>query len=935
MQVMVEMVTRTEDDESNQIVQRVPRTESTWGKANVQCYNCNDKATMPVIVRNQDFVMQTDGKAEIVPSYDAKAVSEVNASSNVHEQVSHVKCKTIIQTSDDDQIDSNIIFDDPYVDNNGGTSEHDSNAHDEYHEIQMLAYNNLKEPKEELIEEVQEMLSIFESMEQKVNGRSPKENILQNEIDRLLEVIQLVLWIVNSRYSKHMSGNLQLLRNFVEKFIGTVRFGNDYFAAITGYGDYVQGNLTICHVYYVEGLGHNLFSVGQFCDRDLEVTFRSNTCYVRNLEGDDLLTGFRDSNLYTLFSSKMAASSLVFLMSRAISTKSWLWNRKHSYLNFGTINQLMSKDLVDGLLKFKYNKDHLCSACEQGIVHKTLIACTPQQNGVVEPRNRILIEVARTMLIFFKTLKFLWAEAIATACFTQNHSIVHTRYNKTPYELIHGRKPNVQYFHVFGSLCYPTNDRDDLGKLKPKADIGIIIGYSESSLGFHIYNRQTKKTMETIHVKFDELTLMASECNNSEPGINCTDFQDSSKDSQSIPSKTNLVNLFGPLYEEYYATSLPKVSDNSAANTLDNKNTSSLSSIVIEEDEAPQIVSSSPKQVATELNSPVMNENVDELVQEDVVEFDRDVSIIHLKLLYSKKLITNGYGQEECIDFEESFAPVARLEAFRIFVAYVAHKNFPIYQMDVKTTFLNGPLKEEVFVRQPDGFVDPDFPNQVYRLKKALYGLKQAPRACEMKFFLELQVHQSPQGIFICQSQYTMDLLKKHRMEKCDTVSTPMAIAKLDADLQGTQVDQTKYHIMIVGLMYLTASRLDIAFTTFVCVRYQVRPTKKHLKEVKRIFRYLRQTINMGLWYSKDSGFELIVYSDADHVRCNDDYKTTSGGIQFLGDKLVSWSLKKQDCTECQLQKLSTYPYIHACQTPRRGLDKIRVHWRNVIIYIT
>ncbi|GKE23761.1 retrovirus-related pol polyprotein from transposon TNT 1-94 [Tanacetum coccineum] len=165
----------------------------------------------------------------------------------------------------------------------------------------------------------------------------------------------------------------------------------------------------------------------------------------------------------------------------------------------------------------------------------------------------------------------------------------------------------------------------------------------------------------------------------------------------------------------------------------------------------------------------------------------------------------------------------------------------------------------------------------------------------EMNFFLGLQVHQSPRGIFIFQSQYTIDILKKHGMEKCDTVSTPMATTKLDADLQCTPVDQTKYHSMIGGLMYLTASRLDIAYAMFVCARYQAHPTDKHLKEVKRIFRYLRQTINMGLWYSKDSGFELIAYADADHAGCNDDCKSTSGGIQFLGDKLVSWSSKKQD----------------------------------------
>ncbi|GKC43725.1 retrovirus-related pol polyprotein from transposon TNT 1-94 [Tanacetum coccineum] len=148
--------------------------------------------------------------------------------------------------------------------------------------------------------------------------------------------------------------------------MGIVRFGNDHFAAITGYGDYVQGNLTICHVYYVEGLGHNLFLVEQFCDGDLEVGFCSNTCYVQNLKGDDLHTRSRDLNLYTISISEMAASYPICLMSRATSKKSWLWHRRLSHLNFGTINQLTSNDLVDGLLKFKYNKDHLCSACEQG-----------------------------------------------------------------------------------------------------------------------------------------------------------------------------------------------------------------------------------------------------------------------------------------------------------------------------------------------------------------------------------------------------------------------------------------------------------------------------------------------------------------------------------------------------------------------------------------
>ncbi|GKB81662.1 integrase, catalytic region, zinc finger, CCHC-type containing protein [Tanacetum coccineum] len=179
-------------------------------------------------------------------------------------------------------------------------------------------------------------------------------------------VIQLVLWIVDSGCSKHMAGSLSLLRNFIKKFIGTICFGNDHFTAITGYQDYVQGNLTICHVCYAEGLRHNLFLVGQFCDGDLEVAFCLNTCYVQNLKGDDLLTGSRGSNLYTISIFELVASSPVCLMSKSTSTKSWLWHRRLSHLNFGTINQITSKDLVDGLLKFKYDKDHLCSTCKQG-----------------------------------------------------------------------------------------------------------------------------------------------------------------------------------------------------------------------------------------------------------------------------------------------------------------------------------------------------------------------------------------------------------------------------------------------------------------------------------------------------------------------------------------------------------------------------------------
>ncbi|GJS89744.1 retrovirus-related pol polyprotein from transposon TNT 1-94 [Tanacetum coccineum] len=179
-------------------------------------------------------------------------------------------------------------------------------------------------------------------------------------------VVQIVLWYLDSGCSKHMTGDRSRLMNFVKKFIGTVRFGNDHFGAIMGYGDYVIGDSVISRVYYVEGLGHNLFSVGQFCDSDLEVAFRKHSCYVRDTDGVELLKGSRGSNLYTISVEDMMKSSPICLLSKASKHKSWLWHRRLNHLNFGTINDLARKDLVRGLPRLKFEKDHLCSACQLG-----------------------------------------------------------------------------------------------------------------------------------------------------------------------------------------------------------------------------------------------------------------------------------------------------------------------------------------------------------------------------------------------------------------------------------------------------------------------------------------------------------------------------------------------------------------------------------------
>nr|GEY64132.1 integrase, catalytic region, zinc finger, CCHC-type, peptidase aspartic, catalytic [Tanacetum cinerariifolium] len=703
----------------------------------------------------------------------------------------------------------------------------------------------------------------------------------------------------------------------------------------------------ISWVYFVEGLGHNLFSVGQFCDSDLEVAFRQYTCFIRNLDGIDLLTGSRGNNLYTLSLQDMMASSPICLLSKATKTKSWLWHRRLSHLNFGAINHLARQGLVRGLPKLKYEKDHLCSACAMGkstkkshkpksedtnqekryLLHMDLCgpmrlesdlhwlrtdkesflvynrrtrrivetihvdfdelmamafdqcssgaalnemtpaiissglvqkpssstsyvppsrndwdflfqpmfdellnpsqsvdhqapevialivdvippvqtdstgspssttvdqdapssskshATTETQSSVIPQdvkEDNLDIEVAhmRNDLLFDKvmviTLKWIYKvkldelggilknkarlvargyrqeegidfeesfalvarlEAIrifltyaahknmvvyqmdvktrkefseigyswkptATICYTQNQSLIRKRHNKTPYELLRDRKPDLSYLHVFGALCYPTNDGEDLGKLKLKANIGIFVGYAPAKKEFQMYNKRTQMIIETIHTSWE-------------------------------------------------------VYKNKA------------------------------------------------------------------------RLVVRGYRQKEGIDFEESFTSVARREAIHIFIAFTAHMNMVVYQMNVKTAFLNCILREEVYVSQPDEFVDLKNPNHVYKLKKALYGLKQALRAWYdllSSFLLSQKFTKGTVDPTLFVKHKGKDILL-YGMKTCEPADTPMVEkSKLDEDPQGKAVDPTCYRGMIDTLLYLTAIRPDLVFDMCMFARYQANP---------------------------------------------------------------------------------------------------------------
>nr|GEW06798.1 hypothetical protein [Tanacetum cinerariifolium] len=351
-----------------------------------------------------------------------------------------------------------------------------------------------------------------------------------------------------------------------------------------------------------------------------------------------------------------------------------------------------------------------------GISHQMSSVQTPQQNGVVERRNRTLVEAARTMLIFSCAPLFLWAEAIATACFTQNRSIIYCPFNKTPYELINGRKLDILFLHVFDALCYPKNDREDIRKLGAKGDIGFFIGYSADSCAYRIYNRRTKKIIETMNVSFDELSAMAFEQRSSKPGL-----------------QSELDLLFEVMYDDYIGGQ-PSATVRTVPPAQESQVRQSSTASTTIADTAPTLTNSSSH--AT--NIPITSQDVDELNSNAMVDGNKfvnpfansstsdaassslqNVDPLNMHTFYQpyphefqwtkdhlleqnkhdeeqtvirnkSRLVVRGYRQEEGIDFKESFAPVARMEAIRIFLAYVAHKSFMVFLMDVKTAFLHG-----------------------------------------------------------------------------------------------------------------------------------------------------------------------------------------------------------------------------------------------------
>ncbi|GJV01332.1 retrovirus-related pol polyprotein from transposon TNT 1-94 [Tanacetum coccineum] len=443
---------------------------------------------------------------------------------------------------------------------------------------------------------------------------------------RITNIVQPILFIVDSGCKKQMTGNLKLLCNFVEKYLGTVRFGNDQFAPIL----------------------------------DFEVAFWKSTCFVRDLQGNDLLAA-------------------------------WLWHRRLSHLNFDYINLLSKKDVVIGLPKLKYVKDQLCSSCE----------------------------VSKAKISSFKT------------------------------KAIPSSKGRLNLLHM--DLCGPMR--------------------------FASINRK----------KY----ILASDYDNSVPIPQLENVSPSA--DTIVPSQQELDLLFGPLYDEFFNAGTSSVNKSSSPsanskqkdtppimnNTSSTEPTTPTTNVHAEENNNNQ---------AEDTQEAMADSSWIEAMQEELHQFDR---------LQVWELVDKPFGKnEEGIDFEESFSPVARLEAVRIFVAYAAHKSFPIYQIDVKMTFLNDPLKEEVYVAQPDGFVDPDHPEKIYHLRKALYGLKQASKAWYDELSNFLMSKGFTKGLTVAFGSFGAELLCVASLNSCFTKTLEVALLRSVA-LRSDSVDLVKYVYLV------------------------------------------------------------------------------------------------------------------------------------------
>ncbi|GJY74962.1 putative ribonuclease H-like domain-containing protein [Tanacetum coccineum] len=790
---------------------------------------------------------------------------------------------------------------------------------------------------------------------------------------------------------------------------GLVSFG-DGKGRISGKGKIKTGTLDFEDVYFCKELKYNLFSVSQICDKKNNVLFTDTECLVLSSdfklldESQVLLRVPRKDNIYSVdLKSVVPSGDLTCLIAKAIIDESNTWHRRLGHINFKTMNKLVKGNLVKGLPSKIFENDHSCVACQKkkrqqqkknASCKTSFVARTPQQNEVAERKNRTLIEAARTMLVDSKLPTTFWAEAVNTACYVLNRVLVIKPHNKTPYELIRGRPPLIDFITIL-------NTRNHLGKFEGKADEGYFVGYSMvrflenlpnvkgngpnwlfdvDSLLISMNLKPVLQDRERIQEldeneasntsgKDDEPTrsdtpvstarptvdtaIPSPPVNTARPSVNTANafeehlFERFSpfKNAFSLPPVPNIssmdnTGIFGNAYDDEdveeevdmnnvnSSYTVPDTSftkfhkDHPEDQVIGSLKTPVQTRHMTKTTEEHGLISSvhqlrrtnhkdfqnclfacflsqkEPKKVLQALEDPSWVEAMqNELLQFkllnvwSLVDLPRDKWAIGTKWVFRNKkdergivvknkarLVAQGHTQEEGIDYDEVFAPVARIEAIRLFLAYASFKDFVVYQMDVKSAFLYGKIEEEaprawyetlstyllnngfyrgqidktLFIRRhkydillvqvyvDDIIFGSTKKEMSTKFEKLMHDKFQMSSMGELSFFLRHQVKQKSDGIFIIQDKYVAEILKKFDFASIKTASTPMETNKpLTKDKEAENVDVHLYRLMIGSLMYLTASRPDIMFVVCACARFQVTPKSSHLHAVKRIFRLI------------------------------------------------------------------------------------------------
>ncbi|GJU12010.1 putative ribonuclease H-like domain-containing protein [Tanacetum coccineum] len=699
---------------------------------------------------------------------------------------------------------------------------------------------------------------------------------------------------VDNRCSRHMTGNMSYLLDLKEFDGGYVTFG----------GGAKGGKITY---------------VSQMCDKKNSVFFTDTACFVLSPdfkladESHVLLKVSRKNNMYSVDMKNIVPKEiLTCLVIKATLDESMLWHMRLGHVNFKTINKLCKR--------------------------------TPQQNKVAERKNRTLIEAARSMLADSKLPTTFWAEAVNTDCYVQNRVLVIKPHNKTPYELFLGRKPALSFMRPFRCPVTILNTLDHLGKFDRKADEGFFVGYSVNSKAFRVFNSRTRIVDENLHITFlknkpnvvesrpewlfdiDTLTksmnykpVIAGNQSNGSAGTKACDNACKAR-VETVPSKDYILLPF--LTQDLLFSSSLKDSPDAGFKPSGEEEKKDAEA---PENEDSKVLNTEEPRVNQENDENVNSTNNINTVSSTVDTASIEDNAIDENIVYGCADDLNMPNLEE-IDYSnddegvDAEADMNNLDTFM--------------PMDVKSAFLYSKIEEEVYVCQPPEFEDLEFPDRVYKVEKALYGLHQAPRACdillvqvyvddiifgstkkelctefeklmhkkfqmssmgELTFFLGLQVTQKDDGIFISQDKYVDEILKKFGFSTVKTANTPIETSKpLLKDENAKDVNVHLYRSMIGSLMYLTSLRPDIMFAVCACARFQVTPKFSHLHAMKRIFRYLKGQPKLGLWYPKDSPFVLEAYTDSDYAGASLDRKSTIGGCQFLGRRLISWQCKKQ-----------------------------------------